>query len=268
MSPPLVSIVIPTYNRAAAVVAAVDSCLRQTYAPLEVIVIDDGSTDGTAAALQPCVAAGRIRYLRQANAERSAARNRGLDLATGAYIQFLDDDDALHPEKLQRQVAFLESHPECFGVGCGTEYLRAGQRLRIENRGLAGVDTRTLLRGNVIPIHAMLARRSELRFDPRRNCLEDWLYWLHASRGRSIAWLPEILCATHVQEQLTPAYRRRLVRGEIAMLRELLRDPDFACYRWTMRYALLRKRVKLGLLALAGRGPQPAAPANPPGPTP
>lgn len=100
----LVSVIIPTHNRAALLPAAIESCLVQTHAAIEVLVIDDGSTDDTER-----VVAGydhpAIRYHRTPNRGGGAARNTGLDLARGRYVKFLDSDDALIPDALARQVA-------------------------------------------------------------------------------------------------------------------------------------------------------------------
>lgn len=97
-----ISVIIPTYNRAFQTPLAVQSVLEQTYAPHEVIVIDDGSTDGTESALAPVM--DRIRYVRTGNHGVSAARNRGILEATGEWIAFLDSDDTWHREKLRRQM--------------------------------------------------------------------------------------------------------------------------------------------------------------------
>ena len=98
----LVSVVIPTYNRAAKVVEAVRSVLGQEQVDLEVIVIDDGSTDTTAQALGPWL--DRIRYIRKENGGVSSARNRGIREATGKWVAFLDSDDVWQPGKLRRQL--------------------------------------------------------------------------------------------------------------------------------------------------------------------
>lgn len=106
----LISCIIPVYNGERYLREAIDSILAQTYRPLEIIVVDDGSTDGTAGA-----AAGygdRLNYARQNNAGPAAARNRGLDLAQGEFIAFLDADDLWHPEKLQRQMARFQARSE------------------------------------------------------------------------------------------------------------------------------------------------------------
>jgi len=98
---PRISVVIPTYNRAAQVPAAIRCVLEQSLPPHEVIVIDDGSTDDTAEALAPLME--QIRYIRTENRGVSAARNRGIREATGDWIAFLDSDDTWHPEKLRKQ---------------------------------------------------------------------------------------------------------------------------------------------------------------------
>ena len=103
---PLVSTIIPTYNRTAVVREAIDSVLGQTYPNVEVIVVDDGSTDSTQADLRRY--GNRIRVITQDNAGPSAARNRGIALARGELIAFLDSDDLWLPAKLERQVALLQ----------------------------------------------------------------------------------------------------------------------------------------------------------------
>jgi glycosyltransferase involved in cell wall biosynthesis len=105
-----VSVVIPTYNYGHCVTEAVDSALAQTYPAVEVLVIDDGSTDDTRARLAPY--GDRIRYVHQPNQGLSAARNTGIRKANGSFIALLDSDDAFHPRKLEFQMGYLTSHPE------------------------------------------------------------------------------------------------------------------------------------------------------------
>lgn len=120
---PTVSVVIPTYNCAEYVGSAVDSVLAQTYAPVEVIVVDDGSTDDTAEILRPYL--GRITFLPQPNRGVAAARNAGIAHSTGQLVAFLDADDLWHPEKLAEQVRLFEFEPD-LGV-CFTNYAPFGE---------------------------------------------------------------------------------------------------------------------------------------------
>lgn len=105
---PLVSIIIPCWNGANYVSDAIESALAQTYPKVEVIVIDDGSTDDTPAILQSFY--GRIRWESTLNRGACAARNRGLELAKGEFIQFLDVDDLLHADKIAKQLEVATSH--------------------------------------------------------------------------------------------------------------------------------------------------------------
>ena len=104
---PLVSVIIPTYNRVHTLPASIDSVLRQTYNNLEVIVVDDGSTDGTESFVRG-LADGRVRYARNMDKHGpAAARNLGVRLAEGEYLAFQDSDDEWHPDKLEKQIPFL-----------------------------------------------------------------------------------------------------------------------------------------------------------------
>lgn len=122
-----VSAVIPTFNRRDLVCRAIDSALAQTFPVDEIIVVDDGSTDGTRETLRKRYG-DRIIYAWQANAGVSAARNRGVSMSTGRYIALLDSDDEWLPEKTARQFAWLESHPGYGMVVCDVEMVDAALR--------------------------------------------------------------------------------------------------------------------------------------------
>jgi glycosyltransferase involved in cell wall biosynthesis len=112
---PLVSIVIPTYNRAGVIGDTIENLFQQTYRNIEVIVVDDGSTDETPAKLASY--GSRIRWVTQKNAGPAAARNRGIAMANGEIIAFQDSDDAWHPTKIERQVSLMQRAGESV-VGC------------------------------------------------------------------------------------------------------------------------------------------------------
>jgi glycosyltransferase involved in cell wall biosynthesis len=110
----LVSVVIPVYNGERYVAEAIESVLAQGHRPLEVIVVDDGSTDHTAEVVK--LFAPEVRYDFQPNSGAAAARNRGVGLAQGDFLAFLDADDLWMADKLTRQMAALDNHPELEAV--------------------------------------------------------------------------------------------------------------------------------------------------------
>lgn len=114
----LVSVIVPTYNRADRLPATLDSAWQQTYRPIELIVVDDGSTDDTVETVKRWADARddgqfEVRVFQQENRGPSAARNLGLIRSGGEYIQFLDSDDRLHPQKIEAHVATLEAELPC-----------------------------------------------------------------------------------------------------------------------------------------------------------
>ncbi len=110
MTPSLISCIVPIFNGERYLQEALDSILAQTYQPVEVIVADDGSTDGTRAVVASY--GKQVAYLRQTNAGPAAARNLGLSAAQGEFVAFLDADDLWHLEKLARQMARFQARPE------------------------------------------------------------------------------------------------------------------------------------------------------------
>lgn len=133
-----VTVVIPCYNVARFVRATLASVLTQTHPVFEVIVVDDGSTDETASVAESFGAP--VRVIRQANARVSAARNRGLDEATGDYIALLDGDDVWAPEKIARQLAYLGAHADAGAVGCNLAVVLEDGRIENETRDVDGGD--------------------------------------------------------------------------------------------------------------------------------
>src|SRR6266852_6361254 len=115
-SGPLVSVIIPAYNAERFIDETLESVFKQTHDHLELILVDDGSTDGTGAQVRAY--GDRVRFIRQVNAGAGAARNRGLEVATGDYIAFLDADDLWRPEKLEVQLEIAARNPESGLIAC------------------------------------------------------------------------------------------------------------------------------------------------------
>jgi len=192
----LVTVVIPTYNRAAYLGEAIESVLNQRYRQFEVIVVDDGSMDDT-----PAVAAryaGAIQYVWQPNSERGAARNHGLRLARGEFIAFLDSDDLWTPDKLDWDLDFFRRRAECGLVYADTLIVDAAKRprRRTRRRGREGRVTEFLLHQNFVSMSAHLVRTPVMReaggFREERDLAgaEDWEAWVRVSTCTSFGYVP------------------------------------------------------------------------------
>jgi hypothetical protein len=200
----LVTVVIPTYNRAGLVCEAVESVLAQTYSNFEVLVVDDGSTDDTRTrieSLNESDGRGRLRYERIEKGGAPAARNRGLELARGEFIQFLDSDDLLHREKFERQVIALQKKPELDMVYCLTELFenRPGELQATRWRFAEEPDLTAFVSWPLWDTNAPLWRRSAFdkagRWQPELLAWQDYEYHIRAiAAGIQARGLPEVLC--------------------------------------------------------------------------
>ena len=178
---PTVSIIVPCYNGARFVAETLQSVRDQTLTDWECIVVDDGSTDTSAAVIEPFLPDPRFRYVYQENRGLSEARNTGMRHATGEFLQFLDADDLLLPTKLESQVAFLNAHPEYALVATG--FIRTNEAGHELGRNVypEGEVLLELLVEAQFVVHAALLRRSWAErvgtFEPSLRAAEDWDYW-------------------------------------------------------------------------------------------
>ena len=200
-----VSVVIPTYNRAALVARAIQSVLDQTYPHLELIVVDDASTDNTEQALQR-FSDPRIRYVRlSTNLGGSAARNTGIEGARGDFVAFLDSDDEWRPERLARQVPQLISAPSTVGVFYCARHVVEGSAIVSERWVTYEGRVRDRLLSGWCPtfMSAAIVRRSLLsryRFDATLAGFQDYDLWLALSDVTEFRHLPEALVLAHRHE--------------------------------------------------------------------
>ena len=194
---PRVSAIIPTYNRKAFVLEAVASVLAQGYGDYELIVVDDGSEDGTGEALRRY--GGQVRYTYQDNNGVSSARNHGLELAEGEFIAFLDSDDLWLPEKLGVQVAVMDEHPEAQICYTDEIWIRRGVRVNPRKRHAkySGEIYPQCLPLCIISPSSALMRRGLFEevgtFDPSFPVCEDYDLWLRVTARFPVFFIPQQL---------------------------------------------------------------------------
>lgn len=185
---PRVSVVIPTYNRAKLIAEAIESALSQEVdGGLEVVVVDDGSTDDTAGVVASF--GDRVRYVQQENAREGAARNRGARLAAGTYLAFLDSDDAYLPGKLRRDLERLEAPDQPALVYSRAENVDpTGASLGVRRLASPQGDVFWhLARENFVPMSSVVVRADAFRAlggfveDPRLSGTADWECWVRLS---------------------------------------------------------------------------------------
>ncbi len=182
---PLVSVIIPTFNRGWVIAEAVESVVAQDYQSVEIIVVDDGSTDDTTEKLIPFMA--DITLLSQKNRGVSAARNTGIRVANGEFIAFLDSDDLWLPEKISCQVEFFRNNP--LAMICQTEeiWIRNGKRVnpKKKHKKLSGMVFEPSLHLCLISPSAVMMKQSLFdisgNFDEELPACEDYDLWLRIS---------------------------------------------------------------------------------------
>lgn len=247
MNRPLVSVVIPTYNRAVLLPRAIESVIAQTLVDWELLIVDDGSVDRTPDAVERYAVRWKDRfvYIRQANHGSSAARNRGIDAARGDFVAFLDSDDEFRHDKLERQVDLFRRQPDLGlvysdyalvdteGHDLGRAFDRKFPLARtvpcqeVTPGGFA--CTRSLfdrlIRGYFVSTITAMVRREvlgrKIRFMERIAYAEEWLFFLDVSRVTRAGYVDEPLSIHHYTPgSLARADKRR----NLVRTRELFRE--------------------------------------------
>lgn len=250
---PRISVIMSVYNGAPFVCDALESVLRQTFEDLEFIIIDDGSTDGTAQFLDR-VADPRVRLLRHAQTKGlTTSLNEGLRLARGQYIARQDADDISAPERLERQVAFLELHPSVGLAGVTPVFVDAAGR----ERGIWPVFTDNerlqihLPRSNGFCHGSVMFRRSCIEvvgtYDETFMLAQDMDLWLRIAELFDVANLPEPLYYHRVHDGRLSETRPQEQFGYVVLARE----------RAAKRRRRFREETLSSLLRASGDGPWP-----------
>ncbi len=190
MRTPLVSVVLPTFNRARLLMRAINSVTAQTFRDWELIVVDDNSTDETPEVMKS-IRQARVSYIRRAqNKGGSAARNTGIRAARGRYVAFLDDDDVWLEDKLAEQLASIEGYHACV-CAC---YVNDPNR--VKRSSVDEVRTKDLLSGNSFPSSGLMVEASimkELLFDEMLPKGQDWDVLVRLASKHPIAYVSKPL---------------------------------------------------------------------------
>jgi glycosyltransferase involved in cell wall biosynthesis len=254
-----VSVIIPTYNRRAMLLEAIDSVLAQSAQVFELIVIDDGSTDGSAEYLASL--AETIRFERIDHRGPAAARNRGVAIARAPLVAFLDSDDLWAPMKLKRQLSFMRTNPGCAISQTGEIWIRNGRRVNpgMRHRKRAGDIFIDSLRTCLVSISAVIMRTDLFRasggFDESMDAAEDYDLWLRILVDREIGLLDEPLVKRRGgHPDQTSATTPALDRFRILVLTKLLADDRLSTARRNSVVEVLEEKCRIYAGGLQRRG--------------
>lgn len=266
---PRVSVVIPTYNRAHCVARAIDSVLRQTYVDYELIVVDDGSTDGTRELLARY--GDRIHVILKPNQGVSKTRNRGIAEARGEFVAFLDSDDEWLPLKLERQVEYFDQHPDVSFIGClgdcyepdGT-FNSSDEHCPPEYAVYQQADAyRQFLTFLYSPFPQNMSRyvfrHDALRdiggFDTRINGSEDWELFLRLlQKGKRFGFVPESLVTYHLSDDGISLNLEEMLKGDDIIRQQYIETLPDRWVRWSVKSKFLARRYFATALRFRERG--------------
>lgn len=226
---PLVSVIIPNYNHAQFVGDAINSVLIQGYKNIEIIVVDDGSTDNSRDVIEQF--GNQVKYIYQENAGLSAARNTGIRASKGVFIGVLDADDMYEPQYIKSLVGSLETNPDADGIYCGYQFVDQENKLlpQLENRPVPSDKLYgTLLDGNFFVPESMFLRRYVYDdvglFDEALRACEDWDVWLRVTNKYRIIHSPEILTRHRILAGSMSTDPLRMLTARLAVLKKHVGD--------------------------------------------
>lgn len=246
-----VSVIIPTHNRAEFLARAIDSVLSQSYANLELIVVDDGSTDETPALLASY--GENFTVLRQENRGPAAARNAGIRAARHPLLAFLDSDDQFAPDKLAQQVAAMEAQPDLLISHTQETWFRNGRHLNQKKRHAkeGGNIFARSLELCVVGMSTVMARRKLFDrigfFDESFPCCEDYELWLRASIRHHFLLVDMPLTIKHGgrEDQVSVQFRVGMDRFRIRALEKLLASSLLTPEQFRLSSAELARKAML-----------------------
>ncbi|WP_339136098.1 MAG: glycosyltransferase family A protein [Candidatus Electrothrix sp. GW3-4] len=227
----LVTVVVPVFNRSKLILSSLESIRHQLFRPLEIIVVDDGSTDDTVKVVQKwselynITGEFSIKCIKQKNQGANAARNRGIEEATGEFIAFLDSDDLWMPKKLEKQILALRSNHSIGGIYCGLRHfdINTQKRAKVVPKNYPeGYLLRQLLIQDVTePTSCWVVRKECFKktglFDITLPARQDWDMWIRLATHFHIGSIPEILVeqGEHTGERVRSNPQREITAHQI-----------------------------------------------------
>ena len=250
---PLVSVVMPAYNVANYIKEAAESVLSQSFPDLELLIVNDASTDETAAVAEALAAQDKRVHLltNEVNCGVAVTRNRGIAAAQGSYIALLDGDDYWYPEKLEKQLALAE-RTDADIVYCSYDLVEERENPR-HRAFIVPPDTSfsKMLASNVISCSTVLLKAAALKPEPfgtAKEYSEDFLLWMKLlQEGKRAVGCPEVLGAYRLMPQSRSSDKLRCARYHWKIYRKQLHLPFFRSALSFMQYACRGMKKYIGL---------------------
>lgn len=253
---PLISVIIPTYNRSAVLLKAIASVFGQTFKNYELIVVDDGSIDETHELLTPLINSGQLKYFKHKNSGVSAARNFGVKNSIGVFIAFLDSDDEWLPNKLQEQINFLALNPTLRIVYGEELWMRNGKRVNqkvLHKKGGGWIFLACVQQCLIAPSSVMLEKKlfDEMGgFDEGFVVCEDYDLWLKISSMFEIGFIsiPIIIKHGGHDDQLS----RRYVAMDFWRLKSMFRILKIRKLTSSQQLVVIESMRRRGAILMQG----------------
>jgi len=235
---PLVSVILPSFNHRHFVLESIESVLQQTYPSIQLIVLDDGSTDGSAEYIAGLAERHGFEFIAQANAGLITTLNRAKQLVRGKYVSLTASDDYYHPEKIHRLVSFMEEHPEHAMVHSKIIQVddRSKETLRIDEKCPSGRVFGALLRGDIHinGLSALIRADIYSQFEYGQFYIDDWYMWLRIAEQYPVGYVDEYLAYYRRHDNHLSGKADKMMAAEKTILECFAHTPDYevAVLKW------------------------------------
>ena len=230
MENPLVSVIIPVYNGKKYISETIESVLGQTYAPIEIIIIDDGSKDSSHNVIKPYLNDNKIKYYFQQNQGVAAARNFGIQKSSGNLIAFIDQDDLWLPEKISRQVSLMSTNSQLALVHGRIEFINEnGTRIKPlwTHPEVSGYCFKEMFSGNKIAMLTALVKKESIMaagmFDETIAITDDYDLWLKISYTNMVGYVDETIALYRYHGENTSGNIVAFKKNELQVLQNFLK---------------------------------------------